>query len=166
MWFARTLCTLCLTVAMAGCASAPPPPITVSGAPPSVASLAGRWVGDYRISDGSRHGVVTFNLSPGDNLATGSVIMQPASLVTVDALAPRGDLPHPPGAELTVKFVQVENGLVRGQLDPYTDPDCACPVLTVFEGRQRDDRIQGTFTIRNKITGDTRLGSWSVTRQP
>jgi hypothetical protein len=157
---------LCVAATLAGCASAPPPPIAVSGAPSSVASLAGRWVGDYRIADGSRHGVVTFVLSPGDTFATGSVIMQPAALTTVDARAPRGDLPHPAGSELTVKFVQVENGMVRGRLDPYTEPECACPVLTVFEGRQKGDRIEGTFTIRNTINGDTRVGTWNVARQP
>ena len=162
----RALPLLGLAVALAGCASTPPPPIAVSGPPASVASLAGRWVGDYRISDGSRHGVVTFELSPGDSLATGSVIMQPASQTTVNALAPRGDLPHPAGAELTVKFVRVANGMVRGQLDPYTEPECACPVLTVFEGRLAGDRIEGTFTIRNTINGDTRAGTWAVVRQP
>jgi hypothetical protein len=166
MSFARVLPLMCVTMALTGCASAPPPPIAVSGAPTSVASLAGRWVGDYRISDGSRHGVVMFDLSPGEHFATGSVIMQPASLATVDALAPRGDLPHPAGPELAVKFVQVENGMVRGQLDPYVEPECACPVLTVFEGRQKVDRIEGTFSIRNTINGETRTGIWSVSRRP
>jgi hypothetical protein len=162
----RRLYLACLAVALSGCASTPPPPIAVSGAPSAVAGLAGRWAGDYRISDGSRHGVVLFNLARGDNYATGSVIMQPASLATVDALAPRGDLPHPPGSELTVKFVQVANGMVRGQLEPYTEPDCACLVRTVFEGRLKGDRIEGTFTIRNTVTGEIRAGDWRVTRQP
>jgi hypothetical protein len=165
MSFSRALPLLSLAVVLAGCASAPPPPIAVSGPPSAVANLAGNWVGDYRISDGSRRGLVTFDLSRGDSVATGNVIMQPASLTTVVALAPRGDLPHPAGSELTVKFVQVANDMVRGQLDPYTEPECACPVLTVFEGHVKGDRIEGTFSIRNTINGDTRTGTWSVVRK-
>ena len=163
--FTARLVLIAVSLLLTGCASATPPPIVVSGAPSSVASLAGRWVGVYRISDGSRHGVVTFNLSHGDTLATGSVVMQPAALSTVDALAPRGDLPHPPGMDLRVEFVQVANGMVRGQLEPYTEPECACPVLTVFMGHVEGDRIEGTFTIRNTLNGETRAGDWSVSRQ-
>lgn len=75
MSFSRALPLLSLAVVLAGCASAPPPPIAVSGPPSAIANLAGLWVGDYRISDGSRHGIVTFQLSRGDSLATGNVIM-------------------------------------------------------------------------------------------
>lgn len=163
--FTRVLASFTL-LAIAGCASAPPPPIAVSGTESSVAGLAGRWVGTYRISDGSRRGFIQFDLSLGNDFATGMVIMQPAALVTMDALAPRGDLPHPAGSELAVKFVHVEKGMVRGQLEPYTEPECACPVLTVFVGRQKGDRIEGTFTIKNTLTGEIRPGSWSVVRQP
>ncbi len=161
----HALPVLCLIAVLNGCASTPAPQIAVSGAPTSVAGLAGVWVGDYRLSDGSRHGVVTFDLLPGDSVATGSVIMQRASLNTMDPLAARRDSPGSTSADLTVKFVQVAGGTLRGELDPYTDPDCACPVLTVFEGRHKGDRIEGTFTIRNTINGERRVGDWSVTRQ-
>ena len=152
----------CLALTLAGCASAPPPPIAVTGTPSSVARIAGRWVGDYRLADASRHGVVLFDLKPGEDFATGSVIMQPASLTNVNSLAPRGDLPHPQGSELTVRFVEVANGMVRGELEPYVEPECACRVVTVFEGRRRGDRIEGTFIIRNTVTGETKAGDWRV----
>lgn len=151
---------------VAGCSSAPDPNIAVQGAPMSVASLAGTWSGTYRIADGSRRGVVRFDLAPRDSVATGSVIMQPGSQTTNDALAPRGDVPHPEGAGLVVRFVRVANGRVRGELDPYTDPECACTVHTVFEGRVKDRSIEGTFVIKNDRDGTTRAGDWSVTRQP
>jgi hypothetical protein len=164
---ARHLALIALALPVLGCSSAPSPsPIAVSGAPSSIAALAGRWAGDYRVSDGGRHGVITFDLGSGDSLATGSVIMQPLSQTTAEALAPRGDLPHPAGAGLSVRFVQAENGMVRGKLDPYTDPECACTVITEFEGRQKGDRIEGTFTIRNTLNGATRAGTWTVARQP
>jgi len=162
----RIAVALVLILLLAGCSGAPAPKIRVSGAPSAVATLAGRWTGNYRISDGTRRGVVEFDLAPGDTAATGSVIMQPRSQATDETLAPRGDLPHPVGAALTVRFVEVANGLVRGELDPYTDPDCACMVHTVFEGRQKGDRIEGTFSIRNTATGTSQTGEWSVSRQP
>lgn len=158
----RLVLSLGLAVALTGCASAPAPPIKVSGTPSSIANLAGRWVGDYRISDGSRRGVVLFDLAPGDSVATGNVIMQPASLATANSLAPRGDLPHPQGSELTVRFVQVESGMVRGELEPYVEPECACTVITVFEGRRKGDRIEGTFIIKNTVTKETKAGDWRV----
>jgi hypothetical protein len=160
------LAGLALVLVLAGCSSAPTPDIAVSGASASVEGLAGRWTGTYRLADGARRGVVSFDLAKGDATATGSVIMQPASQTTGDALAPRGDIAHPEGAGLAVRFVDVANGRVRGELDPYTDPDCACTVNTVFEGRQQGDRIEGTFTIRNPANGTTRKGDWSVSRRP
>lgn len=162
----KNLALIALALPVLGCSSSPSPtPIEVSGAPTSIAALSGRWTGDYRVADGGRHGVISFDLGAGDSLATGSVIMQPLSQTTNDALAPRGDVPHPAGAGLSVRFVRAEHGLVRGKLDPYTDPDCACTVVTEFEGRQMGDRIEGTFTIRNTLNGATRAGTWSVARQ-
>ena len=161
----RWIPLLVSTLLFPGCASAPLPPVSVSGAPASVAALAGHWTGNYRLSDWARHGIVTFDLPPGDTLAAGSVLMQAPSQAMADGSAPHAGQAHAAGPELSVKFVQVANGMVRGQLDPYIDPDCACPVLTVFIGRQEGDRIEGTFTIRNTISGDTRTGIWSVERQ-
>ena len=63
-----------------------------------------------------------------------------------------------------MSFVQVDNGLVRGRLAPYTDPECGCIVDTVFDGRVTGDRIEGSFTIKNTLTGTTREGRWSVKR--
>ena len=148
-----------------GCASAPLPPLTVSGEPASVAALSGHWTGNYRLSDWARQGIVTFDLEPGDTLAAGSVLLQSPSPATAAEGVSHVGQAQPAGLELSVKFVHVEDGMVRGQLDPYIDPDWACPVLTVFIGRQEGDRIHGIFTICNTINGDTRTGTWSVERK-
>jgi hypothetical protein len=152
----------------AGCASTAPKPISVGGAPPSVAELAGQWDGQYRTVDGGRRGTIRFDLAKGDTVATGNVFMSTsfeAPMSPGAGAAPPGAAPPRPATEaLSVNFVQVDNGLVRGRLAPYTDPDCGCTVDTVFDGRVNDDRIEGTFTIKNTLTGTTREGRWSVQR--
>ena len=153
----------------AGCASTSKnTPIAVGGVPSAVASLAGQWDGQYRTVDGGRRGTITFNLGKGDSLATGNVIMASTVEAPVSAgagTAPQGTpVPRPATEALTVNFVQVENGLVRGRLAPYTDPECGCTVDTVFDGRLKGDQIEGTFTIRNTLTSTTREGRWSVRR--
>lgn len=163
----RLLGLLAAVIVGAGCSSAPPPPIPVTGTPNAVAGLAGSWTGDYRLSDGTRRGVITFSLDPGDSVAAGSVIMSPsgASPGTTDAAGRVVPGAHPQTEPLAVRFIEVQNGILRGRLDPYIDPDCVCPVETVFEGRLNGDRIEGTFVIRNTVEGTTRAGLWSVARR-
>ena len=159
---------LAALLVLTGCANSSNPPISVGGAPPAVASLAGQWDGQYRTVDGGRRGTIKFDLAQGDTVATGNVIM--ASTVEAPAspgagAAPTGAPAARPATEaLSVRFVQVDNGVVRGRLAPYTDPECGCTVDTVFDGRVKGDRIEGTFTIRNTLTGTTREGRWSVQR--
>jgi hypothetical protein len=149
----------------AGCSGAPSPAIPVRGPSESIALLAGSWVGDYRLADGSRRGSITFNLATGDSSATGSVVMVP-----VRANAPTPDQIGRPATEqpLEVSFVRSQSGMVRGSLRPYTDPDCGCEVQTTFEGKLSGNSIEGTFTIRPvTVSTDhvTRSGRWSVTRK-
>jgi hypothetical protein len=149
----------------AGCSGAPSPAIPVRGPSDSIALLAGSWVGDYRLADGSRRGSITFTLASGDSSATGNVIMVPARTT-----APTPDQIGRPATEqpLEVSFVRAQSGMVRGSLRPYTDPDCGCEVQTTFEGKQSGDNIEGTFTIRPvTVSTDkgTRSGRWSVTRK-
>ena len=65
---------------------------------------------------------------------------------------------------LTVRFVRIDGGLVRGELEPYIAPDCQCPVTTVFRGAVTGDRIEGTYMTRGP-QGLVQEGRWSAARK-
>ena len=63
-----------------------------------------------------------------------------------------------------IRFVRFEDGMVRGTLEPYEDPDCGCAVYTTFEGTMGTDTIEGTFTSRPGH-GSQYKGTWYVMRK-
>jgi len=149
------------------CASTPKP-IPVSGSAADVSQLAGEWSGEYHGAGGGRSGLISFKLSSGADSASGDVLMfprqrtdpPPTSATTDQHGAPS---PNPPQG-LTIRFVSAARGMVSGRLDPYTDPECACQVTTVFEGRVHGDVISGQYTVRREGAG-TLTGDWKVTKK-
>jgi hypothetical protein len=156
--------------AAVGCASAIPP-VRMYGDERELGALVGRWSGDY-VGDriGTRRGSVFFELLRGEDHAHGDVTMIPEG----------GDQPYtryepgtaPVGVEqqgvrfLSIRFIEVGDGIVSGTLDPYWDPDRRTQASSTFRGRVTDNVIEGTYvtTYRN---GDPEVtGRWIVRRQP
>lgn len=150
---------------LAGCASAPSR-VPLFGDP---AALAGEWSGQYVSEETGRTGTIVFRLTAGQDTARGDVVMLvPRSPQEAPGFVPAGGVSlqgaAPEARVLTIRFVQVENGTVRGRLDPYRDPACGCRVETVFEGAQQGDVITGTFVTRHFERPHTQRGRWHVRR--
>jgi len=142
----------------------PSTPVPVAGSDADLAQLAGEWSGQYSSEESGRSGSIVFRLIAGTDSATGDVMMSPL------AGGPRPADPAAPGAAfgqaqvLVIRFVRIEGGRVSGRLDPYTEPSCACQLLTVFEGRLNGTKLEGTYTTR-RPDGQTQTGRWDVTRR-
>ena len=155
--------------AVVACASKPTP-ITVTGDSGDRASLAGKWVGEYSSPATGRNGSIVFNLSPAGDAANGDVVMIPRGYGK--ALTPYGATSSAGVAMqntttsqvLTIKLVRVRGDTVSGVLDAYRDPQCDCPVETMFTGRVNGDTIDGTFTTRGSQTNTPQTGTWRVKR--
>ena len=68
--------SLALAGALLACASKPTP-VTVAGDAGDVASLAGKWSGEYNSPITGRSGSIVFNLSNSGTAASGDVVMVP-----------------------------------------------------------------------------------------
>src|SRR5258708_31194356 len=68
------------------------------------------------------------------------------------------------GQAIGITFLRVTGGRVSGRLDPYTDPDCNCPLYTTFEGALKADTLQGTYSSHHDTGGYTPHGGWRVVR--
>lgn len=163
----RTLPLLVL-LATGACASAPSP-VRVIGNLESAGALAGNWAGSYEGTETRRHGSITFSLRAGDTTAFGDVLMIPVGYDHHDVWTEherRGTTTHDHPAVLTISFVQVAGGRVSGMLDPYTDPECDCLVVTMFEGRLVNARtLEGTFMTRVPGTSIAYGGRWRAERR-
>ena len=154
--------------AAAGCASRPTP-IRLAGQPDALAALVGNWSGRYVGVESRRSGVISFSLRAGDSTAFGDVLMIPNGYDQHDVwtereqhryVAPR----HP--QVLTITFVGIANQRVTGMLDPYTDPECDCLVLTTFVGRLTSaSKLEGTYITRIPGTPRVQTGEWKAERQ-
>lgn len=134
-------------------------------------ALAGEWSGRYVSEETGRSGTIVFRLTAGQDTARGDVVMMvPRSAGEAPGFVPAGGVvwqaPLTQDARvLTIRFVQVEDGRVRGRLDPYSDPACSCMVETVFEGGLQGDVITGTFVTRQLERPSSQRGRWQVTRR-
>ena len=158
-------CCLVLAVLAAGCA-ATTPSVPVQGNVADLSRLAGEWSGEYVGDAGGRRGVITFKLAAGADTAQGDVIMFPQQRYTtrlVDDAQKTGSMPTP--QDLSIRFVRTTGGLVSGQLDPYTDPECRCTVTTTFEGRLKGDTIEGHYVSHREGRVDPLRGNWKVKRR-
>ena len=159
-----------ITCASLACASKPAP-VIVTGNAGDIASLAGKWSGEYSSPVTGRSGSIVFNLSPAGDAATGDVVMVPHGYGR--ALVPYGagttvagaPMQNAPAAQvLTIRLVRVSGDKVSGILDAYRDPACDCAVETTFSGTLNGDTIDGTFTTRAPQSTTQQTGTWRVKR--
>lgn len=147
------------------------PPIRMAGRPVDVSALVGEWHGDYATFGApSRHGTITFVLDAGDEVAKGSVVMIPeGSHHPYERY--RGEMPviaareYSPMTEvLSITIVRVEENMMRGELDPYWDPDRECIAYTRFYGYLDGRTIEGTFRTTFSAPFLETSGRWRVAR--
>jgi len=134
-----------------------PAKVPVVGAPSDIERLAGRWTGEYWSVESGRSGSIAFDLTAGEDTASGTILMIPSD-------QPHPHVEHPPSELIGITFVEIRGGAVEGLLEPYRDPDCGCRLVTRFEGTLHGDTIAGTFTSRHVEGGAITRGQWRVVR--
>ena len=146
----------------------------VKGEERTKVGLAGDWKGSYVGIDSGRKGEISFRIVVGRHTADGEVLMFPAGFDAAGGADAAADAAASAGARkpqpLQVSFAEVaDDGTVKGTMEPYTDPQCACQVTTEFNGVLEGDRIEGTFStqavdeaLKDKID---QKGRWWVERQ-
>lgn len=159
--------TLVLMTAACGWRRTPVPVISDSG---SVGLLVGSWSGEYISKETGRSGSISFELASEKDTAYCDVVMIPAVQNLKIAVESSNQAPvvrQPALAEpLKVKFVRLGEGRITGNLEPYTDPDCACTVSTTFAGRFTGaNRIEGTYVTTGRALNLSTAGQWKVTRK-
>jgi hypothetical protein len=160
----RSLTWLAL-LAMVGCRTNPTP-VRVQGEAGSIAQLQGNWEGEYWGGAQGRRGAIVFVVPTGSNGAFGDVVMMAPGGQPIRAIdSPEQHRTHTTSSQgLRIDFVNVGNGSVSGQLEPYMAPDCDCVVSTSFLGSVVADTISGTFTTRSRTNRATD-GFWKVVRR-
>jgi hypothetical protein len=159
--------SLVVAGALLACASKPTP-VTVAGDAGDLASLEGKWTGEYNSPVTGRSGSIVFNLSSSGTAAPGDVVMVPKGYGKALLRYNPGTTTPIQSADnsqvLTIKLVRVSGDTVSGVLDAYRDPQCDCPVETTFVGRLHDNTIDGTFTTRGSQSVAPQTGTWRVKR--
>jgi hypothetical protein len=151
---------------VAACASSnPAPEVPVQGS--DLSALSGRWVGEYSSTETGRTGSIVFELRSGDKVARGDVLMKPrVEPQTGTSLPGTNDTLRTMPQMLNINFVSATGGVLRGTMDPYTDPSCDCQVQTTFVGRLSGDSIEGTFTTTPQgSAGNITTGRWKISRE-
>jgi hypothetical protein len=153
-------------LAAVACATYTPIPIPVIGTRTAIDAIAGEWRGNYSSSETGRSGTINFTLAAGRDTAFGEVIMIPGPYNTpVAPLNERVGEPRRAPSLLTISFVRVGNDQVRGTLDEYLDPDCQCPMQTVFTGSLTgENTLEGTFQSRTGQVATPVGGTWTAKR--
>jgi len=151
----------------AGCGHLRSSPVPLHGNREVVASLAGKWRGEYESAESGRGGSITFVLRAGSDSATGDVLMEPRGSTAVIQAADLGKqhLAHATNSQLlAISFVGLSSDEVSGALEPYIAPDCTCTVSTTFRGRVAGDSIVGTYTTTAPML-TTQRGRWRMIRE-
>jgi hypothetical protein len=164
---ARFGAIVALSTAVA-CASTPTP-VRLAGHPEALSALTGNWSGRYAGVESRRSGVISFSLRAGDTTAFGDVLMIPNGYEQHNVWTEREHhakvAPQHPQV-LTITFVGIASQRVSGMLDPYTDPDCDCLVLTTFVGRLTSaSTLEGTYITRIPGTPRVQTGTWKAERE-
>ena len=161
----RQLVRWCAVIGLAAC-HYQPAPVPVQAAPTALAALAGRWEGTYVGEQTGRQGSITFRVTARGDSAFGDVLMVPEHGVQPRPVdAPAEHLRHAASPQvLSIAFVALDGGRVRGTLEPYIAPDCNCRVVTTFTGAVAGDVVNGTFVTRTQ-DGVEQTGRWRVSRQ-
>lgn len=164
--FARALRLPLLVCALAACASVPAKtPVTGNAA--AIDQLAGDWEGLYTSDETGRSGTIAFRLRAGSDTAEGDVVMtSPETMDVATSGAHQSRVSSTASEVLTIRFVFVSDGEVRGVLNPYRDPDCRCTLTTTFRGMVRGNVIEGSFISEgNGMHHLPARGRWRVVRK-
>jgi hypothetical protein len=143
-------------------------PVYLYGEKVDLELLEGEWEGDYFSKDTGRSGTIEFTLKGDEQKAYGNVLMIPSG--SKEPYRPIGYKdkaevdPHFPEL-LTISFVEVMDGKVKGELTPYWDPEMQRRMNTIFEGIVKGDTIQGTFESRMEQSPIYFYGEWKVSRK-
>ena len=154
-------------LAIAGCAPRHQPEIELTASDFDLNPLVGEWRGNYSSTETRRNGTIAFTLRAAESAASGNVVMLPRADSSFAANHAPVDPSIPNTREiLTIHFVRKEGSNVVGTLDPYLDPECACQVITTFQGAFRDrGTIEGIYTtVPAKSGTKATSGTWKVTR--
>jgi hypothetical protein len=167
--FLRTarLLTLLAILPVAACSSSQQP-IRVLADMADLARLRGAWYGEYGSAETGRNGTIDFTLEAGKDWAYGSVVMSVRYLETPLQFPEQIQGPQLRWKifrNLTVNFVAVDDGMIRGTMDPYLDPLCNCTVTTTFEGKIDKDSISGTYSTMTSTLGPATKGIWKANRK-
>ena len=144
---------LAATLASSCSSSNPAPVVPVAGS--DLGALAGKWTGEYSSEATGRTGSIVFEFKSGDKVGRGDVLMVPKGAADPSVIP----------QVLNINFVNAAGGVLRGTMDPYTDPSCDCQVQTTFVGRPSGDTIEGTFTTTPSGNAPITTGRWKITRQ-
>jgi hypothetical protein len=126
--------------------------VAVEGNDVDVSLLAGKWEGTYEGTTSGRKGVVSLDLSAGNRVAEGKVLMN--------------SLADPQNArELTISFAKMGGRQLVGSITPYTDPQCNCTVETEFRGTMTGDTMSGTFASAPQGKPKQQAGTWTASRK-
>ena len=154
-------------LAVAGCAPKHQPEIELTASDFDLNPLVGEWRGNYSSTETGRAGTIAFTLRAAESAASGNVVMLPRADSSFAANHAPVDPSIPNTREvLTIHFVRKEGSNVVGTLDPYRDPECACQVITTFQGAFLDrSTIEGIYTTVPANSGTkAATGTWKVTR--
>lgn len=158
-----------LAVAFASGCSHAMRPVTFEAARADWEKLAGDWRGEYTMGGRGRHGMIEFRLKAAEREASGDVLMiadrfgWPAA-----GMPPRdGAARQPPAGPqlLTIRFVEAFGGEIRGNMDPYWDPDRNCRAWASFLGSVDGDVIAGSFISVCDDGARVLGGRWRVERR-
>jgi hypothetical protein len=141
--------------------------VRMRGDTSDLATLTGKWNGEYRSPELGRSGSIMFRFADPGDVAYGDVAMVVPSDSTL-LLAGNQPMVRPRFRSeiLKLKFVNIINGEIFGVLEPYTDPSCECTVRTTFTGRfDGGSTIRGTFSTTSPLSSSARTGTWKVVRQ-
>jgi len=160
-------CAAAAAASLIGCASHPPG-TEVSSSDFDLNPLVGEWRGSSSNPQTGRTGTIAFTLRAGESAASGNVVLipRPDSLLTPAEREMVANVDAPGRSVLKITFIRKEGGNLSGTLDPYRDPECACTVITTFQGSFKDaSTIEGTFsTVPSQPGGRVTGGTWRMTR--
>jgi hypothetical protein len=160
-------CAAAVAASLMGCASHPPQ-TEVSSSDFDLNPLVGEWRGTSSNPQTGRTGTIAFTLRAGESAASGNVVLipRPDSLLTPAEREMVANVGTSGRSVLKITFIRKEGGNLSGTLDPYRDPECACMVITTFQGSFKDaGTIEGTFsTVPSQPGGTVTGGTWRMTR--
>lgn len=131
--------------------------IPLSGSHTDLRTLEGTWCGTYESKESGRYGALRFRLEADADTAYGAVWMF--------SPPPAEGVPAPEPERLSVHFVEVEPGVVRGVMAPYDDPEWGCELETRFTGWVGDDVIEGAFvSCGTRVETVPHVGRWRAHR--